>query len=136
MSPADQSPANSPLSNLPLIVTDVPPASATIVILLVSSIVTLVIVRGDGKSLTSPVHLPPSRFRISRKLTAPSSALFAVAPWAPSMGLTPLCAGLAPLCAGLAPPCARDAWARAAAQSSDRPISLNARIFIVNYLLA
>src|SRR2546422_359270 len=44
MSPADQSPANSPLSNLPLIVTAVPPASAAIVILFASSIVTLVMV--------------------------------------------------------------------------------------------
>src|SRR5262245_45991424 len=123
MSPADQSPASSPLSHLPLIVTAVPPASAAIVILFVSSIVTLVMVNGVGESFTSAVHLPPSRFRIIRKLTVPSSALFAVTLYDPSMG-------------ALASLCARDAWARAAAQSSDKPISFNARIFIVNCLLA
>src|SRR5262249_27804733 len=100
------------------------PASAVMDILFVSSIVTLLMVSGVGESFTSAVHLPPSRFSIMRKFNVPSSALFAVILYVPSMDLA----------SDLASPCARDAWARAAAQSSDGQISFKARILIVNCL--
>src|SRR5262245_51577654 len=84
MSPAVQSPTILTPSILPTIVTGVPLASATIVILLLSSIVTVVIVNGVGMSLNSPIHFSPLFLSTMRKLNVPSSLLCEVIVYVPS----------------------------------------------------